>query len=535
MGIALPPPVTPQLAPLSELQAQAQDQLQLEYRGVHIHVFGSHAVPAERLRKTVSAAATISDAVRAIGSLYYLAGFPATVLSYAADGSYDLYVRVVPGRVSEVKAPPRLQAYFDNLTRHAPLTDAELEHDRALADAVAERSGEKYQPQLVPAGGDAIVLDLGQAGDGIHQTGLAASFSNYGNRYAGPYLAAAGLRQDFSTGDEITASGVVAARFLGLGGDRAEPYHEGDGGWTHITRFGVFGLEGRYADFQQEVDGIQLKGNFSYGAATWLYPLYADFQHRLNLQARFERDHEELETPVVFSPSLLGDLLELLGLYSPPGSEQVEVLSELYNTVGLDLNYVQRSGFPGDHVLELGAGLAVRKGLGPASSPLTPAKLDYLLWRPSFNVRYAVTPHWSALAQGNMQFSGDSVPEQQQFIIGGPTSLHAYEPGAGPGDSGMDFRLAAEWKGYDDSWFELHGLRPRAFVEYGETKLHRTVLGVPQGAVEAADAGVEVDCRFTPWLQGTLSAAQSFYHQGQMQSPDGLERKYVFFQVAAKY
>jgi hemolysin activation/secretion protein len=535
MGIALPPPVTPQLAPLSELQAQAQDQIQLEYRGVHLHVFGSKAVPAERLRAAVDAAATISEAVRAVGSLYYLAGFPATVLSYAPDGISDLYIRVVPGKLSEVKAPPRLMPYFSNLTGDAPLTDAEFEHDRALADGAAERAGEKYQPILVPSGGDTAVLDLGEAGDGIRQTGLAASFSNYGNRYAGPYLASAGVRQDFSTGDEILASGVVDARFLGLGGDRAEPYHEGDGGWSHITPFGVFGLEGRYADFQQDVDSVQLKGKYTYGAATWLYPLYSDFQHRLNLQARFERDHEAVQAPLIFNPTLLGQLLELLGLASLPTSGQAEVLSELYNSAGLDLSYAQRSTLGGDHVLELQANLAVRKGLGPAASALTPAKLDYLLWRPSFNLRYAVTHHWTAIGQGNMQFSGDSLPEQQQFIIGGPTSLHAYEAGAGAGDSGIDFRLAAEWKGSDDSWVEQHALRPRAFVEYGSSRLHRTVLGAPQGSVEAADAGVEADFHFTSWLQGTVSAAQSFYHQGQALSPDGLERKYVFFQLAAKY
>jgi hypothetical protein len=39
----------------------------------------------------------------------------------------------------------------------------------------------------------------------------------------------------------------------------------------------------------------------------------------------------------------------------------------------------------------------------------------------------------------------------------------------------------------------------------------------------------------THWLAPTLSVAQSVYDHGGEFSPDGLAKKYVFFQLAAKY
>src|SRR5579863_2302273 len=132
MAIVLPPPVTPQLAPLTELRAQVHDETLVEYKGVRIHIFGSQMVPAERLRAAITAASNISDAVRAIGSLYYITGYPAALVSYAPEGSKDLYVRVTPGQVSSLAGPPELLDYFGNLKGRAPLTDAAFESDRVL-------------------------------------------------------------------------------------------------------------------------------------------------------------------------------------------------------------------------------------------------------------------------------------------------------------------------------------------------------------------------------------------------------------------
>jgi hypothetical protein len=545
MAIALPPPIPPQEGSVAELrqQLQGQQELLIEYKqGVIIHVFGSQLVAADRMHQAVVAAANISDAVRTVGYIYYVSGYPATLVTYAETGQYiaDIYVRVVPGRVRDVTAPPALLPYFSNLKGgKAPLTSAALEADRAPADGLTERSGEQYKPVFRPVAADEVVLDLGDVAPGNRQTHVLGTFGNYGNRYAGPYLATAGVTQSFSSGDEVTLAGATSVRFLGLGGEHSEPYHEGDGAWSRVTPLGVFGLQGRYADFSQTVQGYRFDGTITSGNATWLYPLYSDFQQRLNLQGKFERDHETISTPMVATPgncTLLGGLLDLLGIPSctAAGTAGGEVLSELYNSAELNLSYVKRIQH-GDHQAELQAGLTLRKGLGPHQLDGSAASLNYFLWQPSFSARYSLSTHWSMLGDGSFQFSNSVLPQQQKFVIGGPTSVHAYETGVGIGDHGGNLRLGVEWKGYDDSWIEHYGIRPRGFVEYGSSTLEHIAPGDPNGTVAIADVGAAVDVKFASWLGGSLSLAQSIYSRGAESSPDGLAKKYVFFQLAAKY
>jgi len=543
MAIALPPPVDPQEASPLELREQwlAQPALTIDFQNARLHVFGSHLASEKKLREAVGRSANLSEAIRNIGYIHYAGGYPASLVSYAAvteAGGYDIYVRVVPGRVREVGGADALRPYFSNLEGgKAPLTDAGFERDRALADGYSERAGEQYKPVFTPLGGDEVRLDLGQPAPGPRQTALVGSFSNYGNRYAGPYIAQAGVRQDFSSGDELSLSGASSVRFLGLGGARSEPYHEGDAGWSRVTRFGVFALQGRYADFSQQVQDFHLDGKLDSYSAGWLYPLYSDFHQRFNLQARVLREHEAVTTPAQTQGcNALGGLLSLLGLADCPLTTFAggEVLSEQYNSAELGLSYVGHVQH-GERQSELQAGLLLRKGLGPHQATESAARFDYLLLQPSFSLRLPFTARFTALAEGSFQLSNNVLPQQEKFVLGGPASLHAYEAGSGIGDHGENLRLGLEWKGLADSWSERRGIRPRAFVEYGSARLEATALGAGDGRVTVADAGLAADVRFTSWLGGSLSAAQSFYSRGAENSPDGLATKTVFFQLAAKY
>lgn len=488
----------------------------LDYRGVRFHVFGplivSRAVDPELLRREIAHAATASDAVREIAWLHYTHGYPATLVSYAVADGQDVYVRVIPGRVSAVRGPAALASYFSDLPRRPVLRTPQLEADRSLADGLSERRGENYRSSFVPDGADSVVLDLGAASPGEDRTVAVADFSNYGNRYSGPYLAQAALRQAFGSGDELTLAGGSAVRFLGLGSDQSEPYHEGDLGWTRITPYGVFGLQGRYADFRVAIPGTQLGGDLANGGLNWLLPLYADLQRRFNLQARVERSYEAIDAP------RSGD----------------KALSEAYNSFEAGLSYTQRAEGEAGR-FEWRAALDLRKGLSRDYSADSRADLGYFLIRPAFSVRYEPSPHWGFDGQGKAQLGGSSVPQLEQFVIGGPSSLHAYETGVGIGDRGEDFRIGADWKDIGDSWIARYRLQPAIFVEYGSTTLGQKSVGENSGRVALADAGVEVSLRLTHWLGAKLSAAQPFYKHGGDNSPDGLTRKSVFFDLAARF
>jgi hemolysin activation/secretion protein len=516
MALDLPPVGTPQQAPAAELLSQYHGGISVPFGKLQIFVFGpameAGAVAPERLRADVARAETVSEAVHLIGYLYYVSGDPAELTQYALADATHLYVRVAPGRLAEVRGAPQYQPYFAGLAGTQPLQGADFERARALADVLSRREGLHYSPAFVPLGADAVALDLGQPAPGEPQAMLRASFSNYGNRYSGPYLADASLRRGFSSGDELVLGGVTSVRFLDLGGPGSEPYHEGDLQWSHITPLGLFSFDARYADFALDSQGLRFGGSLATGAASWLYPVYDDLQQRLNLVSKLERSHESIHAQ---GQTVLGP--------------DPQVLSDLYNSAELGLGYAGRSS-SGGRLGEWSASATVRKGLSPrpAGDPSNPG---YLLWRIALAGKYGAWNHLSPGLSIEAQLGGSAVPQLEQFVLGGPASAHAYDAGAGAGDRGWNSRAGIEWKGAAGSWAERHGLRPRLFVEYGGSR-----RGAPApGSVAVADVGLESDIRFTPWLGGTVSAALPFHEEGREHSPDNLRRNCVFFRLAAQY
>lgn len=527
---------------MAELRAEAggEPSFVVDYKGVRLRVYGRLMVPEQRLRLGIAAAESVSDAVRSLGLRYYYDGYPAPLVSYAVDrtGQPTVYVRLVAARVSRVAGPPELLPYFADLPRQGPLTDARLEADRAVAAAAAARAGRQYAPVFTPDGADAVVLDLGPAKAGERRTSLAASFNNYGNRYAGPYLANAGLRQSFASSDEFTLTGAASARMLGLGGQHSEPYHEGDLGWTRIASFGTASLQGRYATFQESAPAVVFNGKLDELALGWQTNLYTSFRQRLSFDLRLLHDHEvlgEASIPAAVDCTGLGSLLQQLGLET---CETVrnggDAFSENYASAEVSLGYRWRT-LEAQHAFELQATALLRKGLSAGNAPGSRADLSYLLEQPSLSLRYSLTPRWSLAASGNAQFSGGVMPQQQQYIIGGPLSLHAYMVGAGVGDRGEAASLAAEWSGDADSYAGRHGLSPHLFVEYASATHRNSALGEPAGTVSLADAGASLEWKPVHGLDASLSLGRPFLRHGGQSSPDQLETRLLFFQLAAAY
>jgi hypothetical protein len=546
MAIALPPPPPPQQGPLAELRAEAgrEPSFVVDYKGIRIQVFGKLLVPEARLRQGIEAADSLSNAVRSLANSYYYYGYPAPLLTYAADKSAQpaapptVYVRVVAARVSRVAGPPELLPYFADLPRPQPLTDAQLEADRAVADTAAARSGLQYAPEFKPDGADAVVLDLGPSRPGERRTAVAASFNNYGTRYAGPYLANAGLRQSFASSDELTLTGAASVRALGLGGQHSEPYHDGELGWTRIVGFGTAALQGRYATFRESAASVEFHGKLDELALGWQTNLYTSFSQRLSFNLRLLHDHEVLGEPslqAAVNCTGLGSLLQQLGLETcMTVSNGGDAFSESYSSAELALGYRWRT-LEAEHAFEVQAGWLLRKGLSAGIAQGSNADLSYLLQQPSLSLRYQLTPRWSLLANGNVQFSGGVMPQQQQYVIGGPSSLHAYLVGAGVGDRGGAASLATEWSGDADSYAGQHGLKPRVFVEYASATHRQAALGEPPGTVSLADAGAALEWRVLSGLGASLSVGRPIMRHGGQASPDQLQTRLLFFQLAAAY
>jgi hypothetical protein len=504
MAIVLPPPVIPQQGDAAQLQSAASAVQTVGFQDYRVHVFGSQAVPLDEVKRVIAQAETVSDAVRAIGYAWYVAGYPATRVNYALV-DHDLYVQVQPQRLISVQAPPLLMPYFDDLPRKpGPLRDTQLEMARALADGLTERAGEDYKPQLKPLKDDGVVLDLGAPAPGAHQTQFTGEFSDYGNRYSGRYLVDALLRQAFASGDELQLGGTGSIRGLT---ENSQPYWEGEGSWSHLTTSGVFGLQTRYIDYDQAT-GTPQHGRIWYGAGTWLFPLYADFRRRLTLQTRLDYSNQRSERR----------------------DTGAELLSEIYYSAELTGAYVERRQWSGRE-FEWQFNVTGRHGLGNDAVGADPANLSYWVLRPSAAARYAPVPQWSFALEGAGQFSRSTLPQQEQLVIGGPDSLHAFAPGVGVGDHGGNARLSAEWRGWQGRRFDL---RPKLLAEYGLTALAHETPDAPSGTLQLADVAAEVELRYRGWLQARFSAAKHVFANGEENSPDALSKTFYYFKLAFK-
>ncbi len=539
MAIALPPPVQPQQASVEQLASEPG--FVIDYKSFKLHISGGGAIEAEALRTAIVAAPNMSDAVRTVARAYSLGGYPAAMTFYAWAGgsSRDIYIHIVPGRVTQVIAPAALQAYFKDLPQ-TPLTASDLETDRVLADLYTDRTGQQYAPVFKPQGGDTVSLDFGEPMPAGRQTHVLGNFNNYGNRYAGPYFTSLALQQDFSTGDEVQLSGTVKSGpdWNDYGKTEGSSYTGLSAGWTRVTSRGVFGIDGRYDRYDQLIENFPLEGRGNNVGLSWLYPLYSDYDQRLLLQARLDHDEQNIkisDTGALADDNIVRNLLRVLGLLpSAPDAVSAELLDENYESTEIDLSYLARWQVL-DRSLQLQSSLMARKGLGPQRSSRTIANQAYFLWRPALSLRYSLVDGWAVVADASAQFSGNTVPQQEQFVIGGPATARAYRSGAGVGDEGHNLRLSVEWLGPGESWLRRQSLKANVFVEQASSRRSERLEDAGKAKVSVADVGASLEMRVLSWLSGSVSASDGFHAQGKDNSADGLDEKTVYFQITARY
>src|SRR5262249_47236962 len=103
MSVELPPPATPQQGTVEQLQTQATGGITVTSQSYQLHVAAGNILDEATVQNAVGLADNLSNAVRNIGAAAYLAGYPAAQVTYALSGQ-DLYVLVVPGKISGIRA-----------------------------------------------------------------------------------------------------------------------------------------------------------------------------------------------------------------------------------------------------------------------------------------------------------------------------------------------------------------------------------------------------------------------------------------------
>jgi hypothetical protein len=512
MAIDYPPPAEPQQGDAQQIQQAAAALGTYTYKDTQIHLLGDRVAGDGAVKRVIDGAPSLSDAVRGIAKLYHDAGYPAAHLTYALVGQ-DLYVLAVLGGVSRVDVKPGLQPFFNGLAGDKPLTDTELEPRRILASIYADRAEISALPQFGPdsqalpplppsAAPDAApttpapadigpdyVMTMKDVGDKPEQTQIKVDLGNPGNRYVGRYFADVDARAGTNWGDEIHTTTRFGLHGLNSGGDNGT-YFEQDANWNRVTPWGVGGLNGRYIHYNadpNEIEPAGLYGQLYLYEAYWLTPVYADINSHLSLSAKIDRTDKRA--------------------YLNTGDTQIQ--EEIYNSGELTALYARAF----DLILptDFDAGVAVRKGFS-SGSPADGVDVRYFLVRPTARLLWHLGDRYTFSVEGLAQFSNDTVPEQQQWVLGGVGNISAYLPGVAIGDRGYLLRAQAGAGDYDYSGMSIS---PKLFVEYAKSGYANDASADPALTGPRpgfADVGGEIGIKLTDWLSGAVDGAWGFTH-----------------------
>lgn len=506
MAVDLPPPMPPQPAAMVQVRRN-KEVASFAAHGYQVHVYGSRKLDAKRQGEIVRGADTISNGLRALNAAYYAAGYPGAKLSYAVVGK-EVYVQVILAGVASVNAEGPLAKYFVDLPQDQRLTADGLEPRRTLASMHADRAGLHGKTTLTPNAGVGSVFAL-RTEEGPRSTHANLEFGNPGNRYVGRYFADLELSTGTRWGDELRSltrttvpgleDGTVQGDYLGQ-----------DLGWNRVTTWGIFGLGGRWVDYSFDaVPGATLDGELWVGEVRWQYPLMADFDSRLTTQAKIDRTSKTTEL------AQTGAVLQ----------------RELYNSAELSGTY-QHVANRTDTRWDVDTGLALRQGLGdgkaPIAAPASAPDLDYTLARVALVVRYHFAPEYSLALEGSGQYSADTVPEQQQVVLGGFGSLNSALPGLAAGDSGVLARIVGAL-----GMYRLVGLewRPKLYVDGGYADFNELGGGSPA----IADVGGQLDFVRGSWFEGSLAYAENVWDRDLSDASLNIADANLYFRVRFKY
>lgn len=429
MPIDLPPLPPPDLSTISELKDRGSNSVDLQVAGYQTRISGTSLLTSEEVKKALGPATDLSQAVRALNALYRLKGYVAVKILYVLDGQ-TLLIHANEGCIAKIDAPPRLQGYLDDLIGDCALTAARFTKEKVLADLLVDRAGQTVTPDLRfdPNGNDVTIVLNGVPIENHDRTDWSLSIGNPGNRFLGRYFGGAGVRHHTRRGTELTATYTRALTSIGSsprGGKRLDAYQLGAG---IVHPWGLFSASGSLVEYEQEIAGIDLD------ARTLQYELAA--QHLLP------------------SPDngrwVLSEKLLYVDSEIRARQFNLDLQDETYPAIELGTVYSQAFNLM-NQALSAQFSLALRHGLGDQDGTfaISGRRGDFFLGEPGLQLRWEIPGKHRLQWTTNAQITSDSLPQQQQWVLGGLSTISAWLPGVLVGDSGYHSVLAfsfAPWQ-----------------------------------------------------------------------------------------
>lgn len=519
MAIDLPPVIPPQLSTAERIEAYAPagaETVTATIQNKTLRITGNRYLTDEQLRRILDNAETPSQAIRAINQAYYNLGHLLVTVYYAPQGETVL-VHVINAGLAEVEAPKKIRVHFAGLIGDEELTVSEFDAKRILADVKSQREGVDYKISYQVKEGNPEAYTMVFTPEPVEDhdaTDLILQMSNEGNRFIGRYFAGAGFQHQFDTGSELSL--MFEKVVVGLGeNDGGKSYDSIELQFDHPSRFGLYGLEASYIEYEREATFLEpagpptgstqgticdvggllglpcediigdigtqrvqrdLKSKIGSVALTGEQVVYSDRSQRFTVAQRLEAIETEIETEdgeeILDEPHAA---LELGGKYS-------RRMRPLGVSTQLSLQLFVKGGFTGDDGT---------LGTDDVEEAVSAGKRtgEFLLLRPKLGLKFALgdAATFNINAVGQIS-DDDQLPQQQQFVLGGMDSLSAYLPGVLVGDTGAYSLVSLDGNGWD---FWGINVVPSLFVEYGRVRFENAG-GDPGEARSVSDGGLRL-------------------------------------------
>jgi len=514
----IPPAAAPQVAIVAPAK-QAAEPIVAESHGYRYEVSGNVLLAPEAIVSTLAAAETPKDAIESLNQAYRKAGYLLTAVGAAVDGKV-VAIRVIHGRITEEDLTPSLAAFYAGIEGREDLDRNTLIRKSALAENYAARQGMRPKVNFAPAqevGGSKIIVTE-EPIEGAKSWNAGLGFNNLGSRYSSRYVAQANAAVRPGAGTELTAT--YTQGLPGLATDSAGSlYHAGGIGGSVITPWGLYGAS--YTNTQY------LIGEKSFSGGQYSRPDGDITVWGVNgTQLAFANETARWSFTESFAYT---DNYAFVTLQD----EAFVTQNQHYGVLAVGTNYSDSFAVLGENA-GFSAGLTVSKGLSPYGGtflPADPGKTPsprFTLIQGSLSYTQALPMGYSAGLTWTGQWADTTLPQNQQWVLGGFGNLTAYTPAVLVGDSGTLTRANLGTPGWQ--WSDL-SVTGGAFFEAGIVRRHYAADGTPVSR-GLSDAGLSLSGSMKTGTSLTVAYAWPLWSRNlEQKAVDELSRAHLYFSL----
>ena len=417
------PPFIPPTRPAIVIEQQLPyggKSVRVESHGYRYTVTGNTLLTPASIEKHLRAAKDPQEVITSLAAAYRQAGYFLTAVAASLDGR-NVSVSVIEGEITQSTIPDGLHWFYGGVSHNRSISYNDILRRTLSAESYAARNGQHLQIGFSPAvqpGGSALNVETTPI-PGYFPISGNLIFGNYGSRYASRYISGGNVSIHPGKGVELNANFMAGLTGL-TPSTSGSQYYTGGVGFSSITPWGTYGFNTQWTRYRLGIYGaLDNVGTVHTYTVTGSQLLHASDHSRFSVN--------EALTHVANVISYLGGAFVLtdqkydyysLGLiysrgYTVLGQGGSATLNTTYNqgVSGLHGTFAtyNQTGNPTPNFRYLNAGLTVQQGL-----PL------------GFSAQFNASGQWSP----------NTLPQQQQWVLGGFGSLSAWYPGILVGDSG---------------------------------------------------------------------------------------------------